>query len=323
MAVYTRIPKTEAARIAKRFRLGTVERFEGIAKGSVNTNYRLVTDRGTFFVRLDEKRTSREVAAEQTLIAFLAKNGFPTPEPLADSRGKRLAEYRKKPLAVFPWLPGADKEAHEYSLRDLSEAGRMLAKLHDASKGFPHRLPNRFGLIATAARWSRIRGKARIPAAHRDEIDAAVAALSERPAPSGPAGVVHGDWFCDNLLFQGARITGVLDFEAAATDALAFDVATAINALCWLPSDPERVRAPRVKALLEGYRDARGPAFRGERQRAPLVDESLLFWLRASALRFTVTRILDFRLRTSSLRVEKDYRDFLKRHRWWARATSA
>lgn len=318
MAVYTRIPKTEAARIAKRFRLGEVERFEGIAKGSVNTNYRLVTDRGTFFVRLDEKRTSREVAAEQTLIAFLAKHGFPTPEPLADANGKRLAALGKKPLAVFPWLPGADKEAHEYSLADLAEAGAMLARLHLASRGFPRRLPNRFGLVATAARWARIRTKARIPAAHREEIDAAVASLSERPAPAGPTGVVHGDWFCDNLLFEGERITGVLDFEAAATDALAFDVATAVNALCWLPSDPDRFRAPRVKALLEGYRRAKGPC-----QPALPGDESLRFWLRASALRFTVTRILDFRLRKSSLRVEKDYRDFLRRLRWWSRATRA
>lgn len=308
MAVYTRIPKTEAQKIAKRYGLGEVERFDGIAKGSVNTNYRLVTSRGTFFVRLDEKRTSKEVSAEQGLVAHLAAKGFPTPEPLADRSGKRLAAYRKKPLTVYPWLPGADKEAHEFSLKDLAEAGAMLARLHHAAMGFRTRLPNRFGLIPTAARWARIRTKARIPAAHRAELDEAVAELSRRPAPTGPAGVVHGDWFCDNLLFEGARITGVLDFEAAATDALSFDVATAVNALCWLPKDPDRFRKPRVQALLDGYSKGKGPA--------PL-DASLGFWLRATALRFAVTRVLDFRMRKSSLRVEKDYRDFLRRLRWW------
>jgi len=310
VAVYTRIPKTEAVRIAKRFGLGEVERFEGIAKGSVNTNYRLVTSRGTFFVRLDEKRTAKEVAAEQGLIAFLANRGFPTPEPLADSKGKRLAAYKAKPLAVFPWLPGADKEAQAFSTKDLTEAGAMLARLHHATTGFPTRLPNRFGLVAIAARWAHIRKKARIPATHRAELDETVADLSRRPAPSGPVGVVHGDWFCDNLLFEGAPITGVLDFEAAATDALAFDVATAINALCWLPEDPDRFRKPRVDALLAGYAKGKGPA--------PVDETSLGFWLRATALRFTVTRILDFRMRTSSLRVEKDYRDFLRRLRWWS-----
>lgn len=187
----------------------------------------------------------------------------------------------------------------------------MLARLHLASAGFTTRLPNRFGLIATAARWSRIRAKARIPATHRAEIDAAVAELSRRPPPVGPVGVVHGDWFCDNLLFEGSRITGVLDFEAAATDALAFDVATAVNALCWLPDDPDRFRTLRVNALLEGYRQAKGPS--------PVDDDSLGFWLRGTALRFTISRIIDFRMRRSSLRVEKDYRDFLRRLRWWSR----
>lgn len=310
MAVYTRIPRTEALKIARRFGLGEVQRFDGIAKGSVNTNYRLVTSRGTFFVRLDEKRTAKEVAAEQGLVAFLAERGFPTPEPIVDAKGKRLSAYRKKPLAVYPWLPGADKEAHEFSTKDLAEAGAMLARLHRDASGFPARLPNRFGLVATAARWARIRTKVRVPANHRAEVDAAVAELSRRPAPTGPGGIVHGDWFCDNLLFEGTRITGVLDFEAAATDSLAFDVATAVNALCWLPEDPDRFRKPRVQSLLDGYAKAKGPA--------PVDDASLGFWLRASALRFTVSRILDFRLRKSSLRVEKDYRDFLRRLRWWS-----
>ena len=311
MAVYTRISKQDAARIARRFGLGELRALEGIAKGSVNTNYRLVTGTGAYFLRLDERRTAKEVAAEQRLVAFLARRGFPTPEPLADAKGKTLARLADKPLSVYPWRPGADKEAHEYRPRDLAEAGAMLARLHLAARGYPERLPNRFGLVATAARWARVRERARIPVKHREEIDAAVASFSSRPPPAGPAGIVHGDWFCDNLLFEKRRITCVLDFEAAATDSLAFDVATAVNALCWLPEDPDRFRSPRVRALLEGYRAARGPA--------PLDPDALGYWLRATALRFTVTRIVDFRLRRSSLRVEKDYRDFLKRLRWWSR----
>lgn len=309
MAVYTRLAKKDAAAIARRFGLGDVRAFDGIAKGSVNTNYRLETGRGTFFVRLDERRDARSVAREHRLLEHLAKGGFPTPLPLADGKGRRVMPFLSKPLCVFPWLPGADKEAHEYGPRDLGEAGAMLARLHLASQGFPERIPNRFGVAATAARWAKIRGTARIPATHRDEIDEAVAALFREPPPAGPTGVVHGDWFSDNLLFEKRAIIGVLDFEAAATEHLTFDVATAVNALCWLRSEPDRFRPARVRALLDGYREVGGPA--------PLDAGALSWWLRATALRFTVTRILDFRLRRSRLRVEKDYRDFLRRLRWW------
>lgn len=309
MAVYTRLSRKDAGAIARRFGLGEVRTLDGIAKGSVNTNYRLVTGRGTFFVRLDERRDARSVALEHRLLDHLARNGFPTPLPVADAKAKRVMPFHGKPLCVFPWLPGADREAHEYRPRDLGEAGAMLARLHIASAGFRERLPNRFGVTATAARWSRIRARARIPATHREEIDSAVASLFRAPAPPGATGVVHGDWFCDNLLFEGRAITGVLDFEAAATEHLTFDVATAINALCWLPDEPDRFRPARVRALLDGYREVGGPA--------SLEEAALSWWLRATALRFTVTRILDFRMRTSRLRVEKDYRDFLRRLRWW------
>ncbi len=311
MAVYTPLTGGDAARIAKRFALGEVRALEGIAKGSVNTNYRLVTGRGTYFLRLDETRARRDVSAETRLVDFLAVRGFPTPRPLADVRGARVVTLRRRPAAVFPFLRGTDKEAHRYRLPDLRAAGAMLARLHRVSRGYPEPLPNRFGVIATRARWARIRGVARIPRSDRAEIDAALALLAREIPPVGPRGVVHGDWFADNLLFERGGIVGVLDFEAAAVDDLTFDVATGVNALCWLPRDPDRFRPSRVDAFLDGYRRGAGPA---------RTDAGALsHWLRASALRFTVTRILDFRMRRSRLRVEKDYRDFLKRLRWWSR----
>lgn len=318
MAVYTKLSRADAKTIAKKWGLGEPVSFEGIAKGSVNTNYRLVTAAGTFFVRLDETRTAADVKAEIELVEWLVAHGFPTPEPLADPAGRRvhrLARSGDKPLAVYPFLPGADKDADRYDAKELAMAGAMLAKLHHAAKGYPVAMRNRFGRAATAARWARIRAKARIPNTERAEIDGALASLSAEPPPAGPAGVVHGDWFADNLLFVDGVITGVLDFEAAATDHLTFDVATAVNALCWRPTTPDRFDARRVDALVGGYAKAGGPA--------ALDDACLAFWLRLSALRFTVTRIQDFRLRASSLRVEKDYRDFLKRLRWWSRGKRA
>ena len=82
MAVYTKLSLADAATIAKNWNLGEVSSFEGIAKGSVNTNYRLVTGAGTFFVRLDETRTPAEVQSEIELVSWLVAHGFPTPEPL-------------------------------------------------------------------------------------------------------------------------------------------------------------------------------------------------------------------------------------------------
>jgi homoserine kinase type II len=310
MAVYTPLDDADARVLARRWALGEVTGFDGIAKGSVNTNYRLEAASGTFFVRLDETRGRAEMEAEVALLAYLARRGFPTPEPAKDRDGARVGILKGKPVAVFPWMPGADKPAEKYRPLELATAGEMLAKLHHAAKGYGRTLVNRFGRVATAARWSRVRELARIAKSDRAEIDEAVASFSREPSPPGPSGIVHGDWFADNLLFDGGRIVAVLDFEAAATDHLTFDVAAAINALCWLPSAPTRFKPDRVSALLAGYRKGKGPA--------PIDERTLVYFLRLTALRFTVTRIQDFRMKKASLRVEKDYRDFLKRLRWWS-----
>ncbi len=49
-----------------------------------------------------------------------------------------------------------------------------------------------------------------------------------------PKGMIHGDLFADNLLFRGERLTSVLDFEAACRGKFIFDIATAVNALCFV-----------------------------------------------------------------------------------------
>jgi homoserine kinase type II len=36
-----------------------------------------------------------------------------------------------------------------------------------------------------------------------------------------PRGAIHGDLFCDNVLFDRGRVSGIIDFGFAATDALA------------------------------------------------------------------------------------------------------
>ena len=39
-------------------------------------------------------------------------------------------------------------------------------------------------------------------------------------------------FFCDNVLFDRGEVSGVIDFGFAATDALAYDIAIAVNDWC-------------------------------------------------------------------------------------------
>jgi homoserine kinase type II len=121
-----------------------------------------------------------------------------------------------------------------------------------------------------------------------------------------PKGVIHGDLFADNVLFRGEKLTAVLDFEAACRGKFIFDLATAVNALCFVDS---QYSLDRFRFLLHGYESVR--------------TLSLAEWdafpneLRYSSLRFTITRLHDFFLRPldNDQRVHKDFREFFDRLR--------
>ncbi len=108
MAVHTPLPLPEARALARRWGL-SVASVEGIPAGSVNSSYALHLDDGTrVFLRLYETRTVDSAAEETRMLAHLAREGVPTPEPLplVDDPTRSIVAYEGKPAAVFPWSEG-------------------------------------------------------------------------------------------------------------------------------------------------------------------------------------------------------------------------
>src|SRR5512138_3535244 len=106
MAAFTRIDRAQAERLAQSFDLGKLLNFRAIPEGSVNSNHRLETERGTFFLRIYEEQGLLGARNDAELVATLASRKVPTPEPLRDREGRSIAVVGEKPAAVFPWIDG-------------------------------------------------------------------------------------------------------------------------------------------------------------------------------------------------------------------------
>ena len=93
-----------------------------------------------------------------------------------------------------------------------------------------------------------------------------------------PKGVIHGDLFRDNVLFEGDRLTGLLDFHHAAVGYLIYDLAVAANDWCSLPDG--RLNASQANALLAAYHRIR-PLTDTELAAFPdfMAYAALAFWL--------------------------------------------
>src|SRR5205814_8699604 len=93
-------------------------------------------------------------------------------------------------------------------------------------------------------------------------------------------GVIHADLFPGNVFFLGDKLSGLIDFYFACNDALAYDVAIALNAWCF--ESDHSFNITKGQALLKGYQSVRTLSA-GEREALPLLA-------RGAALRFLLTR---------------------------------
>ena len=299
MAIYSPLNKKEVVKIADEFSLGDFSSYVGIKNGSVNTHYRIDTKRGRFFAKIDEVKSELEVRQELDLLLHLKKQGFPCVQPLKNKSGKYYIELQGKFLTVSRYIDGV--ELPEVAMRNvhLEGIGHALANLHLVGRSYKKGIENRFGFNRIVAIYKDVRRQLPAHLKHIVRVlDDEFSYLENYLDNNLPKGIIHGDLFPDNVKFKGNRLLGVMDFEAACRGKLIFDLATAVNALCFVS---QRYQIERFEPLISGYESLR-----------PL---SLPEWdsfpneLRFSALRFTVTRIKDFYLQKGD-ESQKNYKDF-------------
>src|SRR5271169_1607607 len=286
MSVYTPVTADDLAAWLTRYALGTVHAFEPIAPGIENSNFFLTTAKGRYVLTLYERLPSEELPFYLNLMAHLARSGVMAPAPQPDRSGALWSFLNGKPAGLVARLDGSPVARPAAS--HCAAVGTALAELHLAAKQYRGRLNNRRG-----PGWWRQAARAVRPLLSAEQ-NALVA--SELKYQGGfaktklPRGAIHGDLFCDNVLFVDGRVSGIIDFGFAATDALAYDLAITVNDWC-VPRDAQPVATldpERARALIGAYATLR-----------PLTFEERALWgplLRAAALRFWLSRLYDLHL---------------------------
>jgi len=130
-----------------------------------------------------------------------------------------------------------------------------------------------------------------------------------------PESAIHADLFPDNVLMQGDRVRGLIDFYFAGTDAMAYDLVVTHAAWCFDKAG-ERFDSDLSAALLAGYRAVR-PLSGDEQAALPILA-------RGASLRFTLTRAYDW-LNTpaGALVTRKDPLAFARRLEFYADRANA
>jgi homoserine kinase type II len=285
LSVFTPVSETELAGWLRNYSVGALVALEPIKAGIENTNYFVTTTQGRYVLTLFERLPAEELPFYVNLMAHLARHGIPCPAPIADLADRYLQQLNGKPAALVTRLPGSSVERPG---PDECEAlGMLLARMHLAGRSYGAYLENPRG-----AKWWRFAAREVAPyldTAKKALLEDELAFQAGQRFPDLPRGPVHADLFRDNALFEGRRISGVIDFYFAGVDALLYDVAVCANDWCLVdPQADGRLAADRTAALLCGYRSVR-PFADAEREAWPVM-------LRAAALRFWLSRLYDYHL---------------------------
>jgi homoserine kinase type II len=246
MAVYTPVVPAQVAALLARYDAGTLISTKGIAEGIENTNYRVETSRGLYILTLYEKRVdATDLPFFVALLDHLHARGCPVPRILPDRHGGHVQQLAGRPACLIEHLRG--KPVHDPRPLKAHAAGAALGRMHRALADFP----------LTRANPLNLEGWTALAARCGDALDAIAPALRQRVQdeltwlrrawPSTlPRAVIHADLFPDNVLMEGDRVTGLIDFYFACTDLRAWDLAVTHSTH---PRRAYRLPRPRPRRL--------------------------------------------------------------------------
>jgi homoserine kinase type II len=310
MSVFTPVSDDDARALLEHYSLGELERLEGIAQGIENTNYFLTTTTGEYVLTLFEHIPRADLPFFVGLMDHLAHHDISCPAPVRRDDDAMLSEVNGKAAVIVTKLAGAPRLSP--TPHDCRLAGEVLAAIHVAGVEYDAAMENWRGAAWRESFAQKVAPK--IPRAESELIDSENRWQAAHDDTVLPQGIIHGDYFRDNVLWDGEGHPGVIDFYFACDDVLAYDLAIAVNDWCVTPEatiDPER-----MAAMVDGYEDRR-PLEALEKELWPVM-------LRRAALRTWVGRLgYNFFPLDAQVTIEKDHafsRRLLEHHIAHARA---
>lgn len=282
MAVFTRVSEADITHWLSHYSLGTLQALQGIPAGIENTNYFVTTGNGRFVLTLFEKLTPEELPFYLNLMSHLARHGIPCPAPVADRDNRFLGKLNGKPACIVSRLSG--KSVTQPTVVQCAAVGAMLGQMHIAGQSFAEPMENPRGAAWRASAAQQV--VRFLPQQTAQLLADEVALHAARDSGDLPRGVIHADLFRDNVLLEGDRVGGLIDFYFACSDVLLYDVAITLND--WCMQADGHLDAARGGSFLRAYHAVR-----------PFMDAEAVAWpmtLRLAALRFWISRLYDLHL---------------------------
>jgi homoserine kinase type II len=241
------------------YSLGRLLRHWPAANGIENSNYFIETmsPRGQrdFVLTIMEQQPNAG-SAYVSMMQTLDKSGLPVAAPVPDLEGQYITQTLAKPTMLQPRLMG--QHVYNPTEKQVCALARYIARMHLAMQNTTIELPeyprNVQWLTAQTAKYKNY-----LPFNDQSLLSNTlreVTSLLQRGDVNAlPQGMIHGDLFRDNVLFNEYGLSGVLDFHHAARGYWIYDLAVAAND--WCTDSTGMLDPDRTTAMLRAYHSIR------------------------------------------------------------------
>ncbi|MFK0691137.1 homoserine kinase [Mesorhizobium sp. IMUNJ 23033] len=220
---------------------------ESLGAGSGNSNYLIRSDRGNFVLCVIEEQSLEEVGRMVSTLEWLRANGYFTSGLVYAPGNERILVLDQKPAFLREFLEG--KVVWNLSSGQLNQIGRSIASLHQLP--CPGFLPT--SIYYEHYQFSNALGLG-VDADYEGWTKASLDRIQAQSYAGLPRGLIHGDVFCDNVLFDGERLVAIIDFELACNYYYVFDLAMAAVGVCRVDG---AIEMSKVRSLVAGYESRR------------------------------------------------------------------
>ncbi|MGH3428168.1 MAG: phosphotransferase, partial [Mycobacteriales bacterium] len=215
--------------------------------GAANTSYRVdCSDGSQIILTVVDNAINLSAPTLARLLRYLDAHGVAVPAPLEGRNGALIEIFDGRPLLVKQFVTGECFQV--LPLNHVGAAGAALAKVHAVTA--PGWLPTGSRRLPDVSATLRQFGDEEFAAWVTDRIDETRTVL----AASLPQGIVHGDYFADNLVVDPDGKIRILDWETASRDAVLLDLGFAVVGLARVAGT---LNLDRAQTFIDGYRAER------------------------------------------------------------------
>ena len=309
MARYTTLSPSELAHIVTQYPIGTPLKLEEIPGGFGNSNFKLTTTDGEFLLKICDEKDPAELKMQISLLQHLSEHAYPTVYPILTKDQKSLTHETFGSVMLYPFLQG---EQPQPSPHILAQLGAALAQLH-CIPPIAGLSPFPMGISQMLPFFKEVQDTEFAKHPFVELLKSHVELMKPQLNAELPKGLLHGDLFLDNTLFDGEQMVAILDFEEGCYDSLLIDVGMTLIGCCYTPQHELNLKA--AHRFLDAYNAGR-----------PLTEnewERLDSFVHYAALSIAFWRFRQFNIRRPDAHRANSYQEMITRSEQWTIANTA